>query len=435
VSAITLQGVSKVYPGNHLAIDDFNLRVEHGELLVLLGPSGCGKTTALRVIAGLEPINAGQIWLDGRPANHIPTRDRDVAMVFQSGGLYRHLTVRGNLAFPLQLGDHDAASVDDRVMLLAKSLGIVDALDRRTDSLSGGERQRVAIGRALIRDPRVFLLDEPLASLDPALRQEFRTEIGSLVHSLGVTTVYVTHDQTEALAIADRVAIMRAGTLEDVGTPEQLYHDPATAFVAAFLSMPQINLVHANLYSTPERGLVVDLGGQPLYLPPSDWRARHLLARNEPNVIVGIRPDAVHAVPAAQQGSTLTGKIRRLEYHGYEWLAHLEIGARPVEISTLGNGGTRPDPDQVADRFGLKRQRGKKGSRPPAARSDDHHGNGTAGGGGIVETHGLRRRADLVVRLFSSQGLKTGSDITFEVDRTQLLFFDERGYRIEPVKR
>ncbi|NUS02703.1 MAG: ATP-binding cassette domain-containing protein, partial [Nonomuraea sp.] len=256
MSSVVLDKVTKVYPGDYLAVDRLSLQAEDGEFLVLLGPSGCGKSTLLRMIAGLEEITEGDLWLDGQLANHLAPRDRDVAMVFQNGALYPHRTVRGNIAFPLEIAKSDPAMVRDRVTELSKALHIDETLDRRPGTLSGGQRQRVAMGRAIVRQPKLFLMDEPLSNLDAGMRTELRMEISALVRSLGVTTIYVTHDQVEALTLADRIAILNRGVLQDVGTPAQIYNDPATAFVAAFLNSQQLNLLAAGV-RTPQNQYVM----------------------------------------------------------------------------------------------------------------------------------------------------------------------------------
>ncbi len=233
MTALMLDRVSKIYDGGVLAVEDVSLAAEHGELLVLVGPSGCGKTTVLRMIAGLEEPTRGEVWLGGELATGLPPQERNVAMVFQHGALYPHRSVRGNLAFPLDIAGMEQPAIDARIDEMAHGLGIAATLERWPGRLSGGERQRVAMGRALIRgDPHVLLMDEPLASLDVGLRSGLRAEITALVRSMQLTTVYVTHDQAEALAMADRVAVMRDGAIEDVGPPMRVYQEPATAFTA-----------------------------------------------------------------------------------------------------------------------------------------------------------------------------------------------------------
>src|ERR1044071_1791071 len=238
MSTVVLDNVTKVYPGGFLAVDRMNLRAEDGELLVLLGPSGCGKSTLLRMIAGLEDITDGDLWLDGKIANHLAPRDRDVAMVFQNGALYPHRTVRGNLSFPLEIAKAAPQLVRDRVTELSKALHIDETLDRRPGTLSGGQRQRVAMGRAIVRQPKLFLMDEPLSHLDAKLRVTVRAQLTLLHQRLGVTTVYVTHDQVEAMTLGQRVAVLRDGLLQQFDSPRALFRDPVNLFVAAFIGSP-----------------------------------------------------------------------------------------------------------------------------------------------------------------------------------------------------
>ncbi|HEU5157661.1 MAG TPA: ATP-binding cassette domain-containing protein [Streptosporangiaceae bacterium] len=293
---VVLDRVTKVYPGGTRAVHDLRLHIRDGELFVLLGPSGCGKSTILRMIAGLEMITSGELWLGGVYANELGPRERNVAMVFQNGALYPHRSVRGNLSFPLELSHSDPVRTREKVVELAKALGIDSMLDRFPGTLSGGQRQRVAMGRAVIREPAIFLMDEPLSNLDASMRSELRMEIGGLVRSLGVTTLYVTHDQTEALTLADRMAILRDGVLQDVGTPQQLYADPATMFVAAFLSSPPINLLRAIASASQDEGIILDFGTQRLVIPWTDPRASSFMAAHGTPVVVGIRSDALTPV-------------------------------------------------------------------------------------------------------------------------------------------
>jgi multiple sugar transport system ATP-binding protein len=392
MAAVVLDRVSKVYDGDVLAVDDLRLEVAEGELLVLLGPSGCGKTTILRIIAGLEEITSGRLWLGGQLANDLPTQLRNIAMVFQHGALYPHLTVRQNLAFPLKMGrSPDKQAVEARVMEVARGLGIEEMLDRMPGMLSGGERQRVAIGRALIRgEPTVLLMDEPLASLDASLRIVLRAEIESLVRSMRLTTVYVTHDQIEALSLADRIAVIRNGKLEDIGSPAKIYADPATAFVAAFLGSPPINMVSATVWVELGDRIVIDLGPQSLYLPWSDPRSDSLTPYHGQPVIVGIRPDVLTPVGDTNGGGVLHGRVHSLEYHGHEWLARLEMGLHLVHISTGADAGATA-----------------------ASRSGGH------------------RRASLLLRLDAPHGWAPGQQASVAVDVPHIFFFAADGRRID----
>src|SRR4051794_10734679 len=337
MTEVVLDAVNKVYPDGFHAVRDLTLRVPDGELFVLLGPSGCGKSTILRMVAGLEEITSGSLWLSGHLANHLPPRERDLAMVFQNGALYPHRNVRGNISFPLEVAGDNGADSQERIVELSRALGIEETLHRLPSTLSGGQRQRVAMGRALIRQPGIFLMDEPLSNLDAGLRTELRMEIGALVRSVGVTTLYVTHDQTEALTLADRVAILRRGVLQDVGTPQQVYDDPATMFTAAFLSAPPINLVRASVRADQNEGIFLGIGDQQLCMPWSDSRATALVSQHGSFVTLGIRADAMRPDP----DGLISGRVRTLEFHGHEWLAHVEAGVVLVDGETFRDEETQ----------------------------------------------------------------------------------------------
>ena len=246
VAGVTFQGVSKIYPDGTRAVNDFNLGIEDGEFMVLVGPSGCGKTTALRMVAGLEDISEGQLKIGERVVNHVPPRDRDIAMVFQSYALYPHLSVYDNIAFGLKLKKTPKAEIDKRVQEAAQVLGLEGFLDKKPRALSGGQRQRVAMGRAIVREPAAFLMDEPLSNLDAKLRVQMRAEIAKLQSDLGTTTVYVTHDQVEAMTMGDRVAVMRKGELQQVAQPQELYDRPVNLFVGGFIGSPAMNLARGD---------------------------------------------------------------------------------------------------------------------------------------------------------------------------------------------
>ncbi len=237
MASLSLRGIHKVYPGDVTAVNDFNLEIEDKEFVVLVGPSGCGKSTTLRMVAGLEEITKGELYIDGKLVNNIPPKDRDIAMVFQSYALYPHMTVYNNMAFGLKLRKMPKAEIDRRVREAAQILGIEALLNRKPAALSGGQRQRVALGRAIVREPKVFLMDEPLSNLDAKLRVQMRTVIKKLQRRLGITTIYVTHDQEEALAISDRIAVMKDGVIMQVGTPDEVYKRPNNPFVAGFIGI------------------------------------------------------------------------------------------------------------------------------------------------------------------------------------------------------
>src|SRR6201990_3654739 len=247
MAQVAFERVSKIYPDGTRAVNDINLEIRDGEFMVLVGPSGCGKTTALRMVAGLEEISEGALKIGDRIVNHVPSRDRDIAMVFQSYALYPHLSVYENIAFGLRLRKMSKEEIDERVHKAAGVLGLEEYLKRKPRALSGGQRQRVAMGRAIVRQPQAFLMDEPLSNLDAKLRVQLRAEIHQLQRNLGVTTIYVTHDQVEAMTMGDRVAVMNRGQLQQVETPQVLYDQPVNEFVAGFIGSPSINLVSARL--------------------------------------------------------------------------------------------------------------------------------------------------------------------------------------------
>jgi len=286
VAEIVLEHVVKRYPDGALAVDDFNLEIADGEFIILVGPSGCGKSTTLNMVAGLEDITAGKLIIDGQVVNDKAPKDRDIAMVFQSYALYPHMTVRENMGFPLRLAGMDKAAIRQKVDEAAELLELTQHLDRKPSNLSGGQRQRVAMGRAIVRSPKAFLMDEPLSNLDAKLRVQMRTQIARLQKSLGTTTLYVTHDQTEAMTLGDRVVVMRSGLVQQVGTPAHLYARPANLFVAGFIGSPSMNFLPGQLKGG---GTVVTALGE-AQLPD---RARRALenAKSGGEVIIGIRPE------------------------------------------------------------------------------------------------------------------------------------------------
>src|SRR5689334_11210578 len=260
MAGITLSHVGKVYDDGTRAVTDLSIDAEDGEFLVFVGPSGCGKTTALRMVAGLETITEGEVRIGGRVVNNVPPRDRDVAMVFQSYALYPHLNVRDNIGFGLKLRKVRKEELNSRVEATAKILGLSEYLDRKPRNLSGGQRQRVAMGRAIVREPQAFLMDEPLSNLDAKLRVQMRTEIARIQRDLSVTTIYVTHDQSEAMTLGDRVCVLRDGLLQQVDSPQRLYDRPVNLFVAEFIGSPAMNLVEAGLAEADGGGLAAAFG-------------------------------------------------------------------------------------------------------------------------------------------------------------------------------
>jgi multiple sugar transport system ATP-binding protein len=362
LAAIEFQHVTKVYPGGTKAVDSLDLEVGDGEFMVLVGPSGCGKTTALRMVAGLEEVSDGTIRIGDRVVNNVSPRDRDIAMVFQSYALYPHMTVRDNLAFGLRLRKLSKPQIERRVVSTAATLELGEFLARKPRALSGGQRQRVAMGRAIVREPQAFLMDEPLSNLDAKLRVQMRAEIHKLQRELGVTTVYVTHDQVEAMTMGDRVAVMQGGQLQQVDEPERLYERPANQFVAGFIGSPSMNMVEAKVSRGPS-GLSASFGEHELPIPPALVAERPGLARYEGRrVILGIRPEAMEdaAFTSSPAGSPRLKVVCDLrEALGSEVLLHFAVGsaeAPPTEddevIEPLGHEGSvfvaRVDPRTAA---------------------------------------------------------------------------------------
>ncbi len=333
MAEVVLDDVAKVYPDGTQAVSDLDLRIDDGEFMVFVGPSGCGKTTALRMVAGLEDITSGTIAIGDRVVNDVPSKDRDVAMVFQNYALYPHLKVYDNMAFGLQLRKIDKSEIDRRVRDAAKVLGLEELLDRKPKNLSGGQRQRVAMGRAIVREPRAFLMDEPLSNLDAKLRVQMRAEIARLQDDLGVTTIYVTHDQTEAMTMGDRVAVIKQGRLQQVDIPQVLYDEPVNLFVAGFIGSPAMNMIEATL-DRDDQGWGVSFAGIRLGLDDETVSHRAALARFEGRqVIVGIRPEdmedaAIH--DDARPERVLTARVDLREALGSEVLIHFTVDAPPV---------------------------------------------------------------------------------------------------------
>lgn len=289
---VSLKSIQKIYPGNIPAVQDFSLEIRQGEFVALVGPSGCGKSTLLRMIAGLEDISSGELWIDGKLCNLVEAKARDIAMVFQSYALYPHMTVYKNMALSLELRHIPRDEIDRRIRAAAKELDIVHLLNRKPKRLSGGQRQRVALGRAIVREPKVFLLDEPLSNLDAELRVKMRTLIGGLRKKLNATFVYVTHDQSEAMTLADRICVMNDGFIQQVDTPQNLYDYPENLFVAGFIGSPQMNLFCRTLHRD-NCGFYIALDGWSIYLPHAEAEAARLSHYVGLDVIVGIRPENI----------------------------------------------------------------------------------------------------------------------------------------------
>ncbi len=451
MATVALKDVTKVFGDGTIAVDNVSLDVGDGEFMVLLGPSGCGKSTVLRMIAGLEDPTTGAIMLGGELANDLPPRDRKIAMVFQDFALYPHMTVGDNIGFPLRLSGVEPNPRAERVADVASALGIGDVLARKPSQLSGGQRQRVAMGRAIVRRPGLFLMDEPLSNLDSGLRAELRAEISGLTRELGVTTVYVTHDQAEALTMADRVAIMRRGVLQDVGTPTQVYNRPGTLYVAAFLGSPRMNLLEAQVYVHLDRHVALHMGDQTLYLPWNDLRARAVAHYHGERIVVGMRAEALTPVPVDSEGDVLRGRIRYLEHHGHETLAFLDVGAYAVVVDDIGNtapeasngarglrrlgglvrraAGRNSNGDSELVGAGISRRGNGNGPAAPSGRPDPIGRNAP----GIFSDTGRhqRRPAELAVRLAPYPAVNAGHPLAVAVRMDALHFFDDRGQRID----
>jgi len=353
MAEVTFDRVSKVYPDGYRAVSDINLDIRDGEFMVLVGPSGCGKTTALRMVAGLEDITEGQLRIGERVVNHVPSRDRDIAMVFQSYALYPHLSVFENIAFGLRLKKVPKDEVDKRVKETAHLLGLDDHLKRKPKALSGGQRQRVAMGRAIVRQPQAFLMDEPLSNLDAKLRVQMRAEIARLQSDLGVTTIYVTHDQVEAMTMGDRVAVMRKGELQQVDDPQTLYDHPVNLFVGGFIGSPAMNMLHSRLESA-NGGLVAHLGTQKIHLSDVALKNRPALRSFAGrDVVLGIRPENLEdaAIAAsAERGARVSGDVVLREALGSEIMAHVAIEARAAvtdETRELAQDVGAPEGEEI----------------------------------------------------------------------------------------
>jgi multiple sugar transport system ATP-binding protein len=350
MSGIAFERVSKVFPDGTAAVVDFSLRIQDGELCVLLGPSGCGKSTALRLVAGLADVTRGTIRIGDRVVNDVAPRDRDIAMVFSSSALYPHLNVAENIGFPLRLKGEPAARRFDRVGRTAGGLGIAQLLGRRPRQLSEGQRQRAALGRAIVRRPRAFLMDEPLSNLDANLRVEMRTTIARIHRELGTTMLYVTHDQAEAMALGDRVAVMRDGHVEQVDEPQVLYDRPAALFVAAFIGSPAMNLWKVRLVE--QDGSVMVVGGRQRLVVPEAVLAQRKGLRSHVGgpLILGLRPELLAPAAPHAAGSVLELPVTHVEALGPHLLVHLEAegaGLQLADTSQALRAGAREVPDDA----------------------------------------------------------------------------------------
>ncbi len=384
MATVQLEGINKVYDNGYHAIHDLNLEIADKEFLVLVGPSGCGKSTALRMIAGLETISGGTMKIGDKVVNDVEPKDRDIAMVFQNYALYPHMSVYDNIGFALKLAKVPKDEIDTRVRKAAAILELEENLDRKPGQLSGGQRQRVAMGRAIVRQPAAFLMDEPLSNLDAKLRVQMRAEIAALQRELAVTTVYVTHDQIEAMTMGDRVAVLKGGYLQQVDTPQNLYDHPVNVFVGAFIGSPSMNLYEGTVKVDGNVGTVA-VGSNVIGLPSEVFTKQPKLADYDGKpIIIGIRPedfeDAAFAeqIPEAQR---LTAKVSLIEALGSEIMVHFRIDAPTVDSG---------DPDAVEEREGADVANAVGRFNPRIACSDgrDHRHRG------VEREHALLRRRD-----------------------------------------
>ncbi len=330
MAKVTLKNIRKVYDKNVVAVEDFNLEIADKEFVVLVGPSGCGKSTTLRMVAGLEEITEGELYIDENLVNAVAPKDRDIAMVFQNYALYPHMTVYENMAFALKLRKMKKADIDEKVQQAAQILGITELLKRKPKALSGGQRQRVAIGRAIVREPKVFLMDEPLSNLDAKLRNQMRAELIKLRQSVNTTFIYVTHDQVEAMTLGDRIVIMKDGFIQQIGAPQDVFNRPANKFVAGFIGTPQMNFFPAELLLEAEE-YVVRVAGVTVKLPSDKQKLLKAKAQPAGAVLLGIRPEHI-CLAAAGDADAVKARVDVSEMMGSEIYLHVVVEEREIVI-------------------------------------------------------------------------------------------------------
>jgi multiple sugar transport system ATP-binding protein len=388
VAQVRFDRVSKVFDGSVRAVNDFSLDVRDGEFMVLVGPSGCGKTTALRMVAGLEDVTEGEISIDDTVVNDVDPRWRDVAMVFQNYALYPHMTVFDNIAFGLRVRRVGKRETRRRVEEISRVLGLYNLLGRKPRQLSGGQRQRVAMGRAIVRDPAVFLMDEPLSNLDARLRVQMRGEVSRIQHELGATTIYVTHDQVEAMTMGDRVAVMRGGVLQQEGPPQEVYDRPRNLFVASFIGSPPMNLVQSQL-ERRDGEFVALVGDQEVAIPSELVAARPALDRHVGRMVgLGIRPEHVREPDAFEH--RLRGRLAATEALGSELLLHLELAAEPVLTEEVREVAGDVDAAALA----------------------------------LLESEARERRTVIIGRFETQTRFSQGSEVEVSINAQKLHFFD-----------
>ena len=330
MAKVTLKDIKKVYDKTVTAVHEFNLEIQDKEFVVLVGPSGCGKSTTLRMVAGLEEITEGELYIDDRLVNAVPPKDRDIAMVFQNYALYPHMTVYENMAFALKLRKEKKEEIDKKVMKAAEILSITDLLKRKPKALSGGQRQRVAIGRAIVREPKVFLMDEPLSNLDAKLRNQMRAEIIKLRDSIETTFIYVTHDQIEAMTLGDRIVIMKDGYIMQIGAPQDVFHRPANKFVAGFIGSPQMNFFDAELKLSGS-DYIIAMAGTEIALSSDKQKILKQKCQAPGKVLLGIRPEHINVVTSGDKNS-ITAKVDVSEMMGSEMYLHVIVEEKDVVI-------------------------------------------------------------------------------------------------------
>ena len=332
MASLLLKNIKKVYDNKVTAVDDFNLEINDKEFVVFVGPSGCGKSTTLRMIAGLEEITSGELYIDGRLVNSIAPKDRDIAMVFQNYALYPHMTVYENMAFALKLRKTPKAEIEKRVHEAAEILGITDYLQRKPKALSGGQRQRVAIGRAIVREPKVFLMDEPLSNLDAKLRNQMRAEIIKLRHRIDTTFIYVTHDQTEAMTLGDRIVIMKDGFIQQIGTPQEVFNHPVNLFVAGFIGSPQMNFFDAKLEKGADGRYSVRIGDESFDIAEAQQKALEEAGAEPQDIVFGIRPEHISLCAKDSEAPHINAVVDVCEMMGSSMHLHVTAGEKDVVL-------------------------------------------------------------------------------------------------------
>ena len=342
MATVKLENICKIYDGNVKAVDNVNIDIKDREFVVLVGPSGCGKSTTLRMVAGLEDISSGTLTIDGKVVNDVPPKDRDIAMVFQNYALYPHMTVYDNMAFGLKIRKFSKEDIDNRVKEAAKILDIEQLLDRKPKALSGGQRQRVAVGRAIVRHPKVFLFDEPLSNLDAKLRVQMRAEISGLHHRLKATMIYVTHDQVEALTMADKIVVMKLGVIQQIGGPLELYNEPDNKFVAGFIGSPPMNFINVSV-KEKDGAVVVDEGK--FFIKVNEEQAKLLKPYVGKTVTFGIRPEDVEFTHTKVAGVTIDGHVSVVEPLGAE--THVYVSTDSAKVIGKIDGAVVPAVDDV----------------------------------------------------------------------------------------